>query len=197
MHHAFGNRLVGQPICLWIWKFSTDHAVYILDHLWPSKLPKHYHVAHWVHAYVLVCLQALCGEYMLGLLLIFISKSWGCPPLGLGMPFLDSNTCAEGGGVFIFARVFFLVWCHPWMNDKTDGWMDGRVTWKSFTKSKHDILYYIWFALATFPPFQNNMAYALEHILEHTSLPTIEVQEKLTNSNEMSYIDEKRIWTLL
>jgi hypothetical protein len=37
------------------------------------------------------------------------------------------------------------------------------------------------------------MAYALEHILEHTSLPTIEVQEKLTNSNEMSYIDEKRI----
>jgi len=30
------------------------------------KLPKHYHVAQWVHAYVLICLRALCGEYMLG-----------------------------------------------------------------------------------------------------------------------------------
>jgi hypothetical protein len=34
MHHASGNRIVGQPICLWIRKFSTDHAVYILDHVW-------------------------------------------------------------------------------------------------------------------------------------------------------------------
>ncbi len=34
MHHASGNRLVGQPVCLWIQKFSTDHAVYILDHVW-------------------------------------------------------------------------------------------------------------------------------------------------------------------
>jgi hypothetical protein len=48
---------------------------------------------------------------MLGLLLILISKSWGCPPPpGLGMAFLDSDTCAEeGGGLFIFARVFFPV----------------------------------------------------------------------------------------
>ncbi len=34
MHHASGNRLVGQPICLWIRKLSTDHVVYILDHVW-------------------------------------------------------------------------------------------------------------------------------------------------------------------
>jgi len=47
---------------------------------------------------------------MLGLLLMLISKSWGCPPPGLGMAFLDSDTCAEeGGGLFIFARVFFPV----------------------------------------------------------------------------------------
>ncbi len=34
MHHAFGNHLVGQPICLWIRKFSTNHAIYIFDHVW-------------------------------------------------------------------------------------------------------------------------------------------------------------------
>ncbi len=55
---------------------------------------------------------------------ILISKSWGCPPLGPGIPFLDSDTCAEGG-FFISARVFFPVWCHPWMNDETNGWNDG------------------------------------------------------------------------
>jgi len=31
-----------------------------------------------------------------------ISKSWGCPPLGPGMPFLDSDTCTEGVGVIYF-----------------------------------------------------------------------------------------------
>jgi hypothetical protein len=34
MHHAAGKRLVGQLVYLWIWKFSTDHAIYILDHVW-------------------------------------------------------------------------------------------------------------------------------------------------------------------
>jgi hypothetical protein len=34
MHHASGNRFVGQLVCLWIWKFNTNHAVYILDHVW-------------------------------------------------------------------------------------------------------------------------------------------------------------------
>jgi hypothetical protein len=63
------------------------------------------------------------------LMTILISKSWGCPPLGLGMPFLDSDTCAEEGGLFIFVTVFFLVWCHPWMDDKTGGWMDGKIFW--------------------------------------------------------------------
>ncbi len=34
MHYASGNRLVGQPVCLWIRKFNSNHAVYILDHMW-------------------------------------------------------------------------------------------------------------------------------------------------------------------
>jgi hypothetical protein len=62
---------------------------------------------------------------MLGLLLILISKSWGCPPLGPAMPFLDRDTCTEEG-LFISARVFFPVWCHPWLDDRTDEWMDDR-----------------------------------------------------------------------
>ncbi len=37
-------------------------------------------------------------------------KILGWPPLGLGVPFLDSDTCTkEGGGG---------VWCHPWMDGK-------------------------------------------------------------------------------
>jgi len=40
MHHASGNHLVGQPICLWIQKFNTDHAVYILDRVWLAIFDK-------------------------------------------------------------------------------------------------------------------------------------------------------------
>jgi hypothetical protein len=42
---------------------------------------------------------------MLGLLLILISKFWGCPP-GLGMPFLDNYTCTPGGRDYLFLPGF-------------------------------------------------------------------------------------------
>ncbi len=89
------------------------------------KLPKHYDAVH-MHTYVLVCLWALCGEYMFGLLLILMSKSWVCPP-GQGMPFLQSDTCAEEGRVYLFLPGFSSLYeaIHGWMT----GWMDGRVTW--------------------------------------------------------------------
>jgi hypothetical protein len=75
------------------------------------------------------------SKYMLGLLLILISKSLGVPPPRLGMPFLDSDTCTKRG-LFISARVFFLYDAiHGWMMR----WMDG----KNFTKNDHDILYYM------------------------------------------------------
>jgi hypothetical protein len=48
---------------------------------------------------------------------------------GLGMPFVDSDTCTEGGGLLIF----FPVWCHPWMDDGTDG----------CKKIYDDVLYYM------------------------------------------------------
>jgi len=40
MHHASGNHFVGQPIYFWIQKFSTDHAVYILDRVWLAIFDK-------------------------------------------------------------------------------------------------------------------------------------------------------------
>jgi hypothetical protein len=45
------------------------------------------------------------GKYMLGLLLILISKSWGCPPLGPGMPFVEDDACA-GRGSYSFLSGF-------------------------------------------------------------------------------------------
>jgi hypothetical protein len=70
-----------------------------------------------------------------------------------GMPFLDSDTCAEGGGVIYFCQGLlpcmmpsmdgwmegsrdaihgwmtgrmdgWVTWCHPWMDDGMNGWME-------------------------------------------------------------------------
>jgi hypothetical protein len=76
-------------------------------------------------------------KYMLGLLLILISKSWGCPPLGPGMPFLHSDTCTGGGRVVYFCPGFSSLY------DAIHGWMDGSRDEKSFPKNNHDVLYYM------------------------------------------------------
>ncbi len=47
MHHASGNRLVGQPVCLRIRKFNTNHAVYILDRVWLVVFSKDENVSMW------------------------------------------------------------------------------------------------------------------------------------------------------
>jgi hypothetical protein len=73
-------------------------------------------------------------KYMLGLLLILISKSWGCPPLGAGHAFPRQRHMHKGGGLFIYAKVFFRLWCHPWMDDGMDGWKASqKTTTTSFT----------------------------------------------------------------
>jgi hypothetical protein len=59
--------------------------------------------------------------------------------MGLGMPFLNNDTCARGRGLFNYARVFFP--CMTWMDDGTNGWMDESHE-KNFTKNDHDIFYY-------------------------------------------------------
>jgi hypothetical protein len=71
-------------------------------------------------------------QVTMGLLLILISKSWGClPPPGAGHAFPIQWHMRRGGGrLFISARV----WCHPWMDDKTDGWKASqKTTTTSFT----------------------------------------------------------------
>ncbi len=40
MHRASGNCLVGQLVCFWIRKFSTDHAVHVLDRVWLAIFSK-------------------------------------------------------------------------------------------------------------------------------------------------------------
>jgi hypothetical protein len=60
------------------------------------------------------------------------------PPPGLRVPFLDSDTCAEGDYLFL-PGFFFPVRCHPWMDDETDGWMnrshDEKASRKTITTS--------------------------------------------------------------
>ncbi len=65
----------------------------------------------------------------------------GAPP-GVGHAFLRQGHMRKGG-LFISAKVFFPVWCHPWMDDEMNGWMDGSRDEKTFTKNDHDVLYYI------------------------------------------------------
>jgi hypothetical protein len=64
-------------------------------------------------------------------------KILGVPPLGPGMPFLDSNTCAEGGG-YLFLSGFSSLYdaIHGWMTRRIDGWMKKaslKTTTISFT----------------------------------------------------------------
>jgi hypothetical protein len=103
-------------------------------------------------------------KYMLGLLLILISKSWGCPPPPSGQACLSyiATHAQKGRGLFIYARVFFPVWCHPWMDDGTDGRTDEwtshvmkkasrKMTTTSFTICNnigHAWLWIIWFQVS-------------------------------------------------
>jgi hypothetical protein len=50
-------------------------------------------------------------------------------PLGPGMPFLDSDTCTQGGVIY-FCQGFL-----PCMMPSMDGWTDGSRDEKSFTTS--------------------------------------------------------------
>jgi hypothetical protein len=103
------------------------------------KLPKHYHAAQWVHAYVFVCLWALCEEYMLGLLLILISKSWGWPPLGAWHAFPRPRHM-RGGGLFIFVRFSCMM---PSMDGCRDGWTSHMMKKFHEKRPQRPLLYVI------------------------------------------------------
>jgi hypothetical protein len=59
-------------------------------------------------------------------------KILGMLPPGTGHAFPRQWHMCRKGVLFICARVFFPVWCHPWMDDGTDGW-----------KKFQDVLYYM------------------------------------------------------
>ncbi len=65
---------------------------------------------------------------------ILISKSWGWPPPGPGMPFLDSDTCAGEGYLFLsgFSSLYDVI--HGWMMGWMDRWMK-KASWKTTTTS--------------------------------------------------------------
>jgi hypothetical protein len=73
------------------------------------------------------------SKYMLGLSLILISNSWGCPPWGRAcLSWTATHAQRRGGRVFISARVFFLydAWRDEWM----DGWKASqKMNTTSFT----------------------------------------------------------------
>jgi hypothetical protein len=53
----------------------------------------------------------------------------------LGMPFLDSNTCARGGGRYLFLPGFSSLYdaIHEWMMGRMDGKLHKKTTMMSFT----------------------------------------------------------------
>jgi hypothetical protein len=83
----------------------------------------------------------LATENLVGFVADIDIKILGVPPLGQGMPFLDSDTCRERGALFISARFSSLYDAiHGWMM----GQMDGRTNHvKNFTKNDHNFLYYM------------------------------------------------------
>jgi hypothetical protein len=57
--------------------------------------------------------------------------------LGPGMPFLDSDTCADGGGGYLFLPGFSSLY------DAIHGWMTGRMDENKLHDHDHDVLYYM------------------------------------------------------
>ncbi len=70
------------------------------------------------------------SKYMLGLLLILISKSWGCPPC---QSCLSSTATHAKRGDYLFLPGFSSLydaihgWMTGWMDGWWDEWMDGKL----------------------------------------------------------------------
>jgi hypothetical protein len=112
------NPVPNAQVCVCIWRYILQNYNYKL-HLQNLST---YHIPHVSMGTLTaenldVC--TACDPWDSNIQLTMVKdRGWGP-----GMPFLDSDTCAEGG-LFISARVFFPVWCHPWMDDMTDGRME-------------------------------------------------------------------------
>jgi hypothetical protein len=61
------------------------------------------------------------------------------------MPFLNNDTCAKGGYLFLPGFISLYDAIHGWMTGQTDGWIDWRVTWwkKLHEKQPQCLLLYV------------------------------------------------------
>ncbi len=100
---------------------------------------------------------------------------------GPGMPFLDSDTCTEGG-LFIFARVFFPVWCNPWMDDGTDGWME------KLSQSRCPLIYVIFLCICCM-----GLAPAQVHFVKQNALPQGQ-STRLWANDKSTFFSKQRSW---
>jgi hypothetical protein len=112
-------------------------CVYLTVHITKLQLqttfPKPLHIPHSarIHrdpgrwkSWCLHCLWP--GKYMLGLLLILISKSWGHPPPpGTGHAFPRQRHMRRGGVIYFCQG--FLPCMMPNMDGWWDGWMNGKL----------------------------------------------------------------------
>jgi hypothetical protein len=81
-----------------------------------------------------VFMGTLAAENLVGFVADIDIKILGVPPLGPGMPFLDSDTCGGGGYLFLpgFCSLYDVI--HGWMTGQTDGWT-GHVMKKASLKT--------------------------------------------------------------
>jgi hypothetical protein len=76
---------------------------------------------------------------MLSLLLILISKSWGCPPKARHAFPRHQHMRKRGGYLFLpgFSSLYDAI--HGWMTRRTDGWTDGLTDgWTGHVKMLHE-----------------------------------------------------------
>ncbi len=119
--------------CVCIWRYILQNYNYKLhfQNLSTYHIP-HVSIGTLAAENLDVCTACDLWDSNIQLTMVKDQRPW------LGMPFLDSNTCAEGG-LFISARVFFHVWCYPWMDDGTHRWMEKA------SQPRHPLLYVIVF----------------------------------------------------
>jgi len=124
-------------------------------------------------------------KYMLGLLLILISKSWGCPPhpLGVEHAFLRQRHMRRGGGGVIYFCQGFFSCMMPSIDGWQDGCMDGWVTWwKKFHEKqpRRPLLYVI--------PLWNRAIFATLKALGRGLQMFFHLQKQRNNLSEFDFL---------
>jgi hypothetical protein len=148
MSEHFMTKLIWTPClmhrCVCIWRYILQNYNYKL-HFQNLSIYNIPHVGTLAAENLDVC--TACDPWDSNIQLTMVKDQ----RLGPGMPFLDSNTCAEGRVIY-FCQGFLpcmmpsmdgwrdgwmdgrVTWCHPWMDDETDGWKKLR---------DHNVLYYM------------------------------------------------------